>query len=139
MGIIRLENNWVSYGFDDVNGQLLSIINKVSGCEFLGTAAGGSPFAVYYDFHASFCFPHKPQSIPYHPVHPRDIASKVFMASGAKASFSRLDDADTKSLTMMYDETGGQLQATITVILRGPAARWTFAGGVYGNGHQMGS
>jgi hypothetical protein len=127
MGIIKLENEWVSYGFDDENGLLRSIINKKSGCEFLGAIRDtGGPFAVYYDFHAPFCFPHKPKSIPYHPVHPRDIAGKAFTAKGSMASFIRSEAGDEKSLSITYVEMEGRLKATITVILCNSAARWHF-------------
>ena len=44
-----LENEHVYYGFDAGNGILVIIVNKDTGCEFLGTEkAIGGPIAIHY-------------------------------------------------------------------------------------------
>lgn len=127
MGMIRLENEWVSLGFDAEGGALTEIVNNKSGCAFISaTGDSDGPFAVYHDFHAPFCFPHKPRSTPYHPVHPRDIATKVFRANGSSASFARSGSAGEPCLVITYNDPASSLKAIVTVTLRDTQVRWQF-------------
>ncbi len=112
-----LENRRVRFSFDTRSGELKSIINRVTGNEYLRGAPGaGGIFGVYHDFDKEFGITAPKDGTPCFADAPEDIARRRFSPSPSDSvSFSRRVSDTRRSLTISYRNQSLPILAKLTV------------------------
>ena len=124
--MVRLENEWLSIGFDPSTGSLVSLRSKPAGREFIRPRPQGSgnPFGIWTDFFAPyrFVFDENAYKGVFHsskvlPPDPRQIAhTRMQPTEGVKV------EVDESRLSLGWRING--LEIRVTVSLDGCRSRW---------------
>ena len=124
--MIKLENEWISIGFNSKTGSLESLFSKAAQCEFIspGSFRNGNPFGIWDSFFAPYRFVFDENSyknIFYSskvlPPDPRTIANTcIGPTDGVKFEHN----GNAMALSWRTDD----LDIHITVSLDGHASRW---------------
>ena len=124
--MIRLENEWISIGFDEESGALTSLYSNTARHDFISKrpVRRGNPFAIWSDFFAPYRFAFEENSyknIFYSakvlPPDPRQIARACFVPA-PEAHMQR----ERNGLVLTW--RAGGLDIRVTVTLDGRESRW---------------
>lgn len=114
---MKIENKKVKLSFDDETGKLTSIINKVTGNEYLkGPTPTGNVFCIYHDFIKEFEIFAPKGSTPCFANIPREISRQVYEPSDeTQISFTRRKTEKRHSLYITYRSDTSKIQAKLAV------------------------
>lgn len=126
MRMIRLENEWLSIGFDRSSGSLVSLFSRAANHEFIRPRPlrSGSPFGIWTDFHSPYRFVYDEQA--YKNVF---FSSKVLPPDPAHIARTRLQPVEGARIEVDKDRLSlgwriGDLEVRVTVALDGCRSRW---------------